>query len=239
MRLSLAAFALVLVAFAAHSQSRDPADVIAVVLKHEITVEEASGSGIAALINGSLLEKFSEDNGIRPTEEELVAFAARMLETQRRSLSRFEGDRAKLEQALEGTRSGTLSAEERKEIQGRLESVVAIIDSLSESQRYADMDVVRPVAMRWVKSWKVNKTLYEKYGGRVIWQQAGFEPLDAQRQFLEEQQASGAFTIFDQDYEDEFWHYWRTERIHKFVPEGKERELINTPWWLMEEPTDY
>ena len=235
MRLPLAAFALVLVAFVAHSQPRDPADVIAVVLGHEITVEEARGSGIAALINGSLIENFAEDNGIRPTEDELTAFTARMLETQRRSLSRFEVDRAKLEQALEET----LSAEERKEIQDRLESLVAIIDSLAESQRYADMDVVRPVAMRWVKSWKVNKALYEKYGGRVIWQQAGFEPLDAQRQFLEEQQASGAFTIFDQDYEDEFWHYWRTERIHKFVPEGKERELINTPWWLMEEPTDY
>ena len=40
MRLSLAAFALVLVAFVTQSQPRDPADVIAVVLGHEITVED-------------------------------------------------------------------------------------------------------------------------------------------------------------------------------------------------------
>ena len=57
------------------------------------------------------------------------------------------------------------------------------------------------------------------------------------RDFLEEQEANGAFTILDQDYEDEFWHYWRNEQIHRFVPEGQERELISTPLWLMDAPS--
>ena len=236
MRLSFAGFALVFVAFAAHGQPRDPGDVIAVVLGQEITVEDATGSPITSLINGPLVDKFAEDNGIQPTEEEIVAFAEWTLGVQSRQLSRLEGERANFEQALVDE---SLSAEEREETQNLLDTVVAIIDSLSQDEPHMNMDVVRPTAMRWVQRWKIFKALYEKYGGRAHFQQAGVEPFDAVRDFLEEQQANGAFTILDQDYEDEFWHYWRTERIHKFVPEGKERELVTTPWWLMEEPIDY
>ena len=233
MRLSIAGFALVLVAFAAHGQPRDPDDVIAVVLGQEITVEDAKGSPITGLIGDPLIEKFAEDNGIQPTEDELSAFAEKVLGMQSLQLSRMEGERAKLEQALVDE---SLSAEAREKTQTLLDTVVSAMDSLSQAQPHMNMDVMRPMAMRWVQRWKVFKALYEKYGGRAHYQQAGVEPFDAVRDFLEEQEANGAFTILDKEYEDEFWHYWRTERIHRFVPEGKQRELMSKPWWLMQVP---
>ena len=235
MRLSFAGFALVLVAFAAHGQPRDPDDVIAVVLGQEITVEDAKGSPITGLIGDPLIEKFAEDNGIQPTEDELSAFAEKVLGMQSLQLSRMEGERAKLEQALVDE---SLSAEAREKTQSLLDTVVTLIDSLSQDEPHMNMDVMRPMAKRWVQRWKVFKALYEKYGGRAHYQQAGVEPFDAVRDFLEEQEANGAFTILDKEYEDEFWHYWRTERIHRFVPEGKQRELMSKPWWLMEVPID-
>ena len=132
MRLPFAGFVLSLMAFAVHSQPRDPGDAIAVVLGQEITVEDATGSPITSLIGDPLTKKFAEDNGIQPTADELAAFAERMLEMQRREVSRLKGEQAKLEQDLEGTHSGThtgnLSAAEREEIQNRLDIVVATID---------------------------------------------------------------------------------------------------------------
>lgn len=229
MKASIAAFAGVLLALSAHGQLDA---VIATVLGEEITVEDAIASDIAGLIAGPLIDKFAEDNDIRPTEEELVAFAEGMLGMQREELSNLEGERARLEQQLEGA----ATAKEREEIQGQLDLVARTIDSLSETQGFMNIDLVRPVASRWVRSWKVNKALYEKYGGRVIFQQAGFEPFDAQRKFLEEQQANGAFEILDADYVEEFWRYWRKDP-HGVVGEEQAREMMSTPWWLMERPT--
>lgn len=234
MRLSFAGFVWVLVAFTAHGEGREPDDVIAVVLGQEITVEDAKGAPITSLIGDPLTKRFAEGNGIQPTEDEIAEFAEGMLGIQRQTLSRFEGARAKLEQDLERSPD----SEEREEIQRHLDIVVSAIDSLSETPEQVNLDVVRPIAMRWVQRWKILKTLYDKYGGRVIFQQAGFEPFDAVREFLEEQEARGAFRILDKEYEDEFWHYWRTEQIHSFVPEGQERELMNRPVWLMERPVD-
>lgn len=234
MRLLFAGFVWVLVAFAAHGEGREPDDVIAVVLGQEITVEDATGAPITSLIGDPLTKKFAEDNGIQPTEDEITEFAEGMLGMQRQALSRVESERAKLEQDLKGS----LGAEEREEIQGRLDIVVSTIDSLSETQGQMNLDIVRPMAMRWIQRWKIFKALYDQYGGRVIFQQAGFEPLDAVREFLEEQEANGAFRILDKEYEDEFWHYWRTEQIHSFAPESQERELMNRPMWLMERPVD-
>ena len=140
---------------------------------------------------------------------------------------------------LEATLEGVLSPGRRESVQKSLDTINASIEALSENQpETANIDVERAVAKVWVQRWKVFKALYEKYGGRAHYQQAGVEPFDAVREFLEEQEADGAFRIFDPAYEEEFWHYWRNEQLHRFVPEGKERELIDTPWWLMAAPVD-
>ena len=78
MRRSLAALPLLLLAIAARGE-RDPTDVIAVVLGQEITVADVAESGIDLLINGLLVRKFAEDNGIEATDEEMAAFADRMV----------------------------------------------------------------------------------------------------------------------------------------------------------------
>jgi hypothetical protein len=84
----------------------------------------------------------------------------------------------------------------------------------------------------------VNKAFYEQYGGRVIFQQAGVEPLDTYRDFLKEQEEKGAFRILDKQYEAGFWRYFTNEAMHFFYSEDDGAKFINTPWWLMEEPTN-
>ena len=91
----------------------------------------------------------------------------------------------------------------------------------------------REIAAAFVLQWKVNKALYEKYGGRIIFQQAGPEPLDAYRRFLEEAQARGDFEIVDKGLEEGFWKYFRDDSIHSFFEPGsaEEAKVFATPPW--------
>ena len=229
MRLSLAALALLSMAAAAQGE-RDPADVIAVVLGQEITVAEVTESPIDGLINGLLMIRFAEDNAVEATEEEIATFVDWMAETQRRSLSEFEANRAELAATLDGA----VDQEERRRIQDELDDLELAIEATSQSQQ-AGPDVWHPAARRWVERWKLDRALFEKYGGRAHFQQVGVQPFDAVIRFLEEQEASGAFTILDEDYEAEFWAYWRSDG-HNFISEEEAAELLATPWWLMDKP---
>lgn len=91
----------------------------------------------------------------------------------------------------------------------------------------------REIGATFVRQWKVNKALYEKYGGRIIFQQVGPEPLDAYRQLLEEAQARGDFEIVDKGLEEAFWKYFRDDSIHSFFEPGGEEEakVFATPPW--------
>lgn len=84
-----------------------------------------------------------------------------------------------------------------------------------------------------IRQWKLNKALHEQYGGRLIYQQFGPEPLDAYRQFLEEQQAAGAFVFDDPVAEQVFWKYFRDDSMHEFMASGSEDEakaFAVPPW---------
>ena len=231
MRRSLATLPLLLLTIFAHGE-RDPTDVIAVVLGQEVTVADVAESPIDQLINGRLVRKFMEDNGIEATEEEIAAFAERALERRRQALLNLEADRAKLVEALETA----AAPEQRREIRKRLDRVERRIETRAKSGQ-ADPDAWAIIAKPWVERWKLDKALFDKYGGRAHWQQVGVQPFDAMIEFLKEQEASGAFTILDQDYEDEFWAYWRSDG-HRFIPEEEAVDLMAKPWWLMEDPSD-
>jgi heat shock protein HslJ len=91
----------------------------------------------------------------------------------------------------------------------------------------------RNFAREIIRQWKINKSLYERYGGRIIYQQLGPEPLDAHRAFLEQRQTEGAFTIHDSSLADGFWRYFTNESIHDFMEPGgsDEASAFTTPPW--------
>ena len=71
-----------------------------------------------------------------------------------------------------------------KQKQSRLQSIETIVETTREitEQMKGMAEQMRPMkrqmAQQFVRAWKINKALYEKYGGRVIFQQAGVEPLE-------------------------------------------------------------
>jgi hypothetical protein len=96
------------------------------------------------------------------------------------------------------------------------------------------------VARAFIEQWKVNRALYRQYGGRVIFQQGGAEPLDAWQQFLRGAQQTGQFRLINKEIEPTLWSYYTTNSIHRFYPEAtaEKEQAINTPWWLMDAPAD-
>jgi len=89
------------------------------------------------------------------------------------------------------------------------------------------------MARSMIRHWKINKALYEEYGGRIIYQQLGPEPLDAYRTFLKQRQREGAFSIHDKSLEAGFWRYFTDESIHDFMKPGSEDEAraFSVPPW--------
>jgi hypothetical protein len=96
-----------------------------------------------------------------------------------------------------------------------------------------DQAVREEIADAFIRQWKINAALHEQYGGRIIFQQGGPEPLDAYRRFLEERQAAGDFEIVSEPLAAEFWKYYRDDSIHSFFEPGSEEEaqVFATPPW--------
>jgi hypothetical protein len=95
----------------------------------------------------------------------------------------------------------------------------------------------REDARPFVESFKVNQSLYERYGGRVAFQQFGPEPIDAYRAFLEEQQEAGAFRILYADLVAGFWEYLTDDSMHSFYSTEEGKAVMSAPWWL-EKPSE-
>ncbi len=98
----------------------------------------------------------------------------------------------------------------------------------------AEMDAMqREMASGIIRQWKINKALYDQFGGRTIYQQLGPEPLDAYREFLRQREADGAFAINDQALEASFWRYFIDDSFHDFMTAGgaDEARAFTTPPW--------
>jgi hypothetical protein len=112
-------------------------------------------------------------------------------------------------------------------------SGLATADDLTPEEK-VEMDAMRrDMASGIILQWKINKALYEKYGGRIIYQQLGPEPLDAYREFLRQREADGAFAIRDHALEESFWRYFIDDSIHDFMTPGgaDEARAFTTPPW--------
>ena len=121
-------------------------------------------------------------------------------------------DRAmRQDKTLTATNADDLTPEEAAEIRGMRQNMARAI----------------------ITQWKINRELHREYGGRIIFQQFGPEPLDAYRQFFEKKAAEGAFTIHNATLAEAFWRYFKDDAIHTFYKPGSKEEaeaLGIAPW---------
>lgn len=113
------------------------------------------------------------------------------------------------------------------------EETVTSESDLSPAEAQQVEAMRRTLGHALILQWKINKSLYDTYGGRIIYQQFGPEPLDAYRQYFEARQAAGDFTIDDAAMAKQFWHYFKDESLHDFMAPGGEdaTHAFTTPPW--------
>lgn len=64
-------------------------------------------------------------------------------------------------------------------------------------------------AMFVLPQWKLQVHLYKKYGGgRILWQQSGYEAFDAMHTWLKLQEENGTILFLDKSVRSKFYHYW-------------------------------
>jgi len=219
--------------------SVDP-NSIAVVLGTGIARSEADD--MTGIILGKLTDQFIEEHRLKASDAEVDAFLGAMKRFRAQDEIDWEERRAEM---LEELKSPSLDEHDRRITQAQLETLESNMQTSRElevqregpdSEKLEEFE--RRFASSTVTRWKMHRELYKKYGGRVIFQQFGNEPVDAYRDFLREKEAEGAFEILDKKYEEEFWDYFVNDGSHMFISEEAGEEAMTTPWWLAETRSD-
>ena len=218
-----------------------PGDAPLVAVVGDVEIHTSNPDEMAYLIKQLLVKQYIEDNKLQATDAELAGFL------QRKQLL-MENNRIKLETRRDEIRQTLTEASLTAQARTQLEKERDALDEMDKAMRQAESragtaegDAAETlVARSFIEQWKVNRALYRQYGGRVIYQQGGAEPLDSWQQFLRDAQKAGQFKILQQQMEPALWSYYTQDSIHSFYPDGaaSKEQAINTPWWMLDEPAE-
>lgn len=171
-----------------------------------------------------LIDRYVAQNHLEPTEAETKQFNEIMNVKRAEGVRNFKRRRQEISEQL---KSPQLNEAAKSNLTSQIQTLDKILNV--ESKVTAGYESFPQVAKHAVTMWKFNKSLYEKYGGRVIFQQFGIEPLDGYKRFLQEQEANGAFQILDATFNAEFWKYFTTTPH----TEVRTKDPFAKPWWLI------
>ena len=183
-----------------------------------------------------LTDRYAGKRGITVSDAEIDAYISRMTADMARDRREQEARRDELARRLAAS---NLPAAEREKLESELEMASQMVENLAPetgatAEETSGIEAARrEIAAAFILQWKINRALYEQYGGRIAFQQGGPEPIDAYRKFLEEHQKRGDFAIRNAQLEDAFWSYYRNDAIHSFYTSGsdEEKQAFGKPWW--------
>jgi len=174
----------------------------------------------------SALTWFVAERKLAATEADIEAYAKWNEEFLRRDMQR----RATRLRAIEAELAKPGIARERREQLQREREVFRQV-AAHDAERAAaarDPGARQRVWGPWITSFKANRALYEKYGGRVGLTKFGPEPIGALEALLREREAAGALRILDEALAREFWGWYAVQPRRPARPE----EIDFTYYWL-------
>ena len=198
------------------------------------SVERAQGEALRARVWAAVLGEFARRHNVEPTAAEIDS----QIEGHRRMTTRLAAERVQQRAALTAELgSPDASDAQRQAAQRHLDT----LDRLAEfdarrarelrdpAQQKLQRESERRVATQWVRQWKLNQALFREFGGRIVFQQAGWEPIDAYRKLLLRAEASGQLVLSDPAGRNAVYRYFE----HRFVyaDEAKARFYFEKPYW--------
>lgn len=184
----------------------------------------------------ALLERYRTHQSISVEETEIQAYIEKIDQSKQDDRDQRAERLDEIANALE---TNQLADAERAKLEAEREQITQFLDAL-DSDAPADEEEAREIddirqnfAREAISQWKTKKALHEQYGGRIIFQQFGPEPIDAYRQYLEEQRDAGNFEILKNEFEAPFWKYFTDDSMHDFFEAGSAEEAKafgTSPW---------
>lgn len=220
----------------AEPPGNSPQPAAATVLGSEIRTSDPEE--LRYLVLRALTDRYAAERGIEVTPAEIDAYVARMAAVAERDRREREARLAGIERQLAAP---GLADDRRTALAAERDTLAQLARDLERGaatpqEAAQEAQARRVIAAAFIRQWKINQSLYREYGGRIVFQQGGPEPLDAYRRFLEHQQKRGAFAIADAGLEATVWRYYRNDAIHSFYPAGstEEAQAFARPWWEAE-----
>jgi len=213
---------------------------VAVVFGKSVSAAEIglSGSATAKAASKSLLDliwhevgdRYAKKNNLVATDPECEAFENFQSVATERNREKQQRELSKLELQL---KSDNISEEKRTEVEKERKALLAG-EALLGSAQNSPQEAKRQASRQWVTWHKVDKAVYEQYGGKVATTAFGLYPIEARRKLIEEYIAEGKIRFVDADFETQFWKSY--EEGGRFFVERKQIDF--TPYWLKPIPDD-
>jgi len=196
--------------------------------------ERTGGETLRGLVWSAVFADYAQKRKIEPTQAEIDS----QIRQQKKFMSEEKVRREKEREELIGelAESG-ITDERRKHAQQYLNTLNSLRDHDVRTEKERSdptrekmwRDSEQKVARVWVKQWKVNQALYREFGGRIVFQQAGWEPIDAYRALLDRYKANKGFVVHDPRLQDAVYSYF----LHKFTYAGERKAnfYFEKPYW--------
>lgn len=188
----------------------------------------------AALIWPRIARHYVDEHGLNATAEELAELKAYDDAFEKKDRAQRKRKLAELEQRLE---SNDLSPEERAHTEDfrntlrRLEQYDAEPDALPKPDPAGYAASYSP----WIEMWKMNKALYEQYGGVVALTESGPDPRGARAALFADYEKQGALHFYDEPLREQFFSMLAAKP--RIVV--KTADVDFTPYWKKPIPSSY
>lgn len=190
---------------------------------------EARAQQLASLVQMRLMDAYARQFRLEPTEAELQPL-----------LRPMEDIPGQVEESMKQVRQRRL-AEIRKKLEApgldpaERERLTAELADWERARPNRDAEILegnRKMMSVLVQSWKVHRSLYQRYGGRVLVSSFGVVAIDAMQRFLREEEKRGSLEVFDPGLRAAFWRAMADETWAEGVATGpRADELFATPPW--------
>jgi hypothetical protein len=189
---------------------------------------QARAQQLAGGVQKRLLNAYAKRFRLEPTEAEIQPLLRSIPDNSR---EREEAMRSTRERRLEEIRAKLkapdLSAADRERLTADLakwEQFPTRLDTSAKDREFMSF---------LVQNWKVQRSFYQRYGGRVLVSSFGTPvAIDALKKFLQEEEKRGSFEIFDPELRAAFWTATADETWADGVTQGRSAdEVFASPPW--------
>jgi hypothetical protein len=189
---------------------------------------------LQSIVWSSVFGDYTAKLKIEPTQQEIASQISNQERFIKEDRVRREKDRQNLikELALPG-----ITEARRKQAQQYLDTLNSLhgFDERRDKEQSSPEGAKRwqeaqlKVSAVWVKQWKVNQSLFREFGGRIIFQQAGWEPIDAYRKLLEQYETRKAFVVHDPAMHEAVYSYFKLK--FTYADEKMAKFYFEKPYW--------